>query len=161
MFDSCLDRSTPSVNQERSDMNLRALIRRPIVLGAAVALGTSFISGPQMASAAGTTITASVVNGNAGKIKVTGSGFSKYATVTVEFDQNANGAYQQDFTTKANQYGKISTSQYAYITAACLVAITAWDATHTSNTYYLYTAGYGCSGAQIQTNPCGAGCHLA
>jgi hypothetical protein len=101
-------------------------------------------------------INVSVVSGNAGTLKVTGSNFAKNATVHVQFAQNGflGENLAQDFTTTSNGSGKISLTAAAYVSAACLVGVSAWDANRSATPVNLNTTGKGCAGAKLQVDPC-------
>lgn len=140
-------------------MMLRTWLRRVATTGLAVALagtGAAVVTAEPAAAATTPHISASVVNGNAGKIKVTGSNFAKKASVTVEFDQNGapSGDEFQTFNVTSDKNGKISLTASVFVTAACLVGVVAWDAKHTSNSVDLNTTGKGCTGATLTIDPC-------
>jgi hypothetical protein len=136
-------------------MRLRVLTSIAVVAG----LSVLFI-GAQPAFAAAPRISVSIVNGNAGTLKVTGSNFVKNSVALVEFNQNGpnSGDFTQQFNVAVNGSGRFTLTQQAYITAACLVGVSAWGDSGASNDVSVNTKGKGCTGAQLATKPCSPNC---
>jgi hypothetical protein len=117
-------------------------------------LAALFAGVPRASAAAPASIKVSVVNGNAGTLRVTGSNFSDKANVTILFEQDGAGTGDdaQTFTVHSNGHGGFSATEEVYVTASCLVGVTASDAKHIS-VANINTTGLGCVGAQMQVQP--------
>jgi hypothetical protein len=117
-------------------------------------LAALFVGVPPASAAPQASIKVSVVNHNAGTLKVTGSNFSRNANVTIQFEQDGVGTGDevQIFTARANGSGAFSATERVYVTASCLVGVTASDAKHTS-VLNIDTTGMGCAGTQLQAQP--------
>jgi hypothetical protein len=133
----------------------RARVRAGIAVVAAAGL-VALVLGVQPAEAAARHISVSIVGGNAGTLKVTGTGFSKRSTAHVVFEQNGfnGGNLMQDFTVTTDGNGRFKTTQKAYVTSACLVGVSAHDAQGESNGVDLNTKGKGCSGGKLSIVDC-------
>jgi hypothetical protein len=108
-----------------------------------------------VSTAAAASVKAAVVNGDAGTLKVTGTNFTKNANILVEFNQNGvnSGNLTQQYSTRSDGSGKFTLTAPAYVSAACLVGVAAWDNAKSASTN-LNTAGKGCKGGKLTINPC-------
>lgn len=128
-------------------------IRPSFALAAGASLVATLFVGMAPASAATpATIKVSVVNHNAGTLKVTGSHFTPGANVVIEFDQD--GAFSGDdvqlVAVRADPHGSFHPTEQVFVTASCLVGVFASDPTHNSNVVNLDTTGMGCAGARMR-----------
>jgi hypothetical protein len=127
------------------------LTTRMRALGVLGALGVGLLLGsvsPQVVFAAAPKISAKVV-GNAGTLKVTGSGFPRNTAVTVEFNPNWSDSFIQDFSIRSDRRGRISITEQANVTASCIMGIIAVAASMSSNLLSLDTSGQGCTPARV------------
>ena len=133
----------------------KTLVRAGVALVAAAGL-VALVVGVQPAEAAARHVSVSIVGGNAGTLKVTGTGFSKHTTAHVVFEQNGfnGGNLMQDFAVTTDGKGKFTTTQNAYVTSACLVGVSAHDDQGESNGVNLNTTGKGCSGGKLSIVEC-------
>jgi hypothetical protein len=118
-------------------------------------VATLIVAGAPASAAPAAKVTAAVVNGNAGTLKVTGTNFTKNVDIHVEFHQNGadSGNLIQPFTVRSDRNGRFTLTTQAYVTAACLVGVLAWDDVKFDSTN-LNTAGKGCQGGKLTIDPC-------
>jgi hypothetical protein len=118
-------------------------------------VATLFVMATPASAAPAAKVTAAVVNGNAGTLKVTGTNFTKNADITVEYHQNGadSGNLIQRFTARSNGSGKFTLTAQAYVSAACLVGVLAWDDAKFATTN-VNTTGQGCQGGKLTIDPC-------